>query len=54
MNIVFCIILFLVGFILGLAVGAEAVLQEVIEKGFGSWQTVKGTTELEFKWKENK
>lgn len=54
MNIVFCIILSLISLAYGFELGAKAVRQEVIDKGFGAWQTVNGTTELEFKWKENK
>lgn len=53
-RILFCITLFLIGLIYGLVLGAKAVRQEVIDKGFGAWQTVNGTTQVEFKWKENK
>lgn len=52
MKFVFCILLSLISLVYGFQLGAKAVRQEVIDKGFGSWQTVNGTTQVEFKWKE--
>lgn len=47
---------FAIGLIFGalfsFAITSDHWRQEIVNKGFAEWQIIKGTTELEFKWKE--
>ncbi len=47
---VFCLFM---GIVLGLCVASDHWRQTVVDKGYAEWQIVKGTKEVEFKWKEN-
>lgn len=43
----------LVGIVLGLCVASDIWQQKLVDNGYAEWQIVKGTKEVEFKWKEN-
>ena len=42
-----------VGIVLGLCIAIDHWRQKIVDKGYAEWQIVKGTKEVEFKWKEN-
>ena len=41
-----------VGGIFGWCLCSDSWRQEIVDKGYAEWQIVKGTREVEFKWKE--
>ena len=41
-----------IGTVLGLCLASDHWRQQIVDKGFAEWQIVKGTKEVEFKWKE--
>lgn len=55
-DVSFSAVTFLIGLIFGavfsVAIMSDLWRQDVVDRGFAEWQIVKGTRELEFKWKE--
>lgn len=52
-KVILCILLFFLGFVCGVCAASDYWRQQIVDKGFAEWQMVKGTKEVEFKWKEN-
>jgi len=55
-NIVLVIVALMalfVGSVFGWYICSDSWRQEIVDKGYAEWQIVKGTREVEFKWKEN-
>lgn len=54
----FLVMVAVVALFFGGAVGwcicSDSWRQEIVDKGFAEWQIVTGTSQVEFKWKENK
>jgi hypothetical protein len=42
------------GSFIGYGITSDYFHQEIVDRGFAEWQIVTGTSEVEFKWKENK
>ena len=45
-------VLFVGGSVFGWCLCSYSWRQEIVGKGYAEWQIVKGTREVEFKWKE--
>lgn len=55
-DITFSAVTFLIGCLVGalfsFAIMSDLWRQDVVDRGFAEWQIIKGTRELEFKWKD--
>ena len=51
-TVVLCALLCFLGVVGGVCVASDYWRQQIVDKGFAEWQIVKGTKEVEFKWKE--
>lgn len=52
-TVLLCVLFCFLGIVGGLCAASDYWRQQIVDKGFAEWQIVKGTKEVEFKWKEN-
>lgn len=50
---IFALMFLFIGSVFGWCICSDSWRQEIVDKGFAEWQIVKGTRQVEFKWKEN-